>query len=227
MDNLAQKAIKEALLGNWKEAISLNKEILKENPKDVDTLNRLARAYSETGKVNLAKKSCQKVLLLDPLNSIAEKSLSKWKALKGRSSHSGGVSSPEEFLEEPGKTKLVDLLHPGPVGILASLDAGDEVKLIPHAHRVNVIVSDGKYIGRLPDDLAARLRRLMGTGYEYKIVVKSIHDKDIKIFIRETKKENPASPPSFPPEKIEYASFTPPELVHKREEEILIPEEVE
>jgi hypothetical protein len=56
-------------------------------------------------------------------------------------------------------------------------------------------------------------------GNTYQVLVKSVNKKEIKVFIREVK----CSPkitdiPSFPTEKIEYVSFTPPELVHKKEE---------
>jgi tetratricopeptide (TPR) repeat protein len=224
--DLSSKAVSAATCGNWKEAILLNKQILKENPKDVDALNRLARAYCESGKVKLAKATCQKVLKIDPVNHIAEKSLLKWKGLKGKGTLSGVTTAPEAFLEESGKTKIVELLHPGPSNILGQLDAGDEVKLIFHPHRVNVGTANDKYIGRLPDDLAARLRYLTEEGYAYRSSVKSICESEVKIFLREiSRPEKHRESPSFPPEKIEYASFTPPELVHKNDGALLSSEE--
>jgi len=63
---LAQKAIDLALSGKWSEAVQANIEILKENPKDIDALNRAARAYAETGNVELARKTAAKVLKIDP-----------------------------------------------------------------------------------------------------------------------------------------------------------------
>lgn len=224
--DLPAKAIVAALSGNWKEAILLNKQILDKNPKDVDALNRLARAYCESGKVRLAKATSQKVLKIDPSNHIAEKSLLKWKSLRGKSALAGSAPAPEAFLEESGKTKIVDLLHSGASNVIGQLDAADEVKLVFHPHRVNVVTPDDKYIGRLPDDLAARLRYLAEEGYEYRTIIKSIRDCQITVFLREiARPEKRRETPSFPPEKIEYSSFTPPELVHKNVTTLLSSEE--
>lgn len=217
--DLAQAAIAAALSGNWKEAIKLNSQLLKDNSQDTDALSRLARAYAETGNIAKAKALSQKVLKIDPCNPIATKCLAKWKDLKRIHYENHIPYSAEAFLEEPGKTKLVTLLFPGDPKLLVKLDAGDEVKLTPHAHRVSILTLDGKYIGRLPDDLACRLRRLIKAGNQYKALVKSVNPKEIKVFIRELSRacgyEDTAS---FPTEKIEYIAFIPPELVHKDEE---------
>lgn len=214
--DLPQKAIAAALAANWKEAIKFNLAVLRENSKDIDSLNRLARAYAESGNIKKAKSVSEKVIRLDPFNAIAVRCLNKWKGIKsGGSFESSNPPSLDTFLEEPGRTKLVNLLHPGALNILANLDSGDEVKLIPHAHRVNVVSRDLRYIGRLPDDLSARLRKLMKLGNQYKVLIKSIDKGDIKIFIREVLRgDGVASQSSFPTEKIDYVSFTPPELVH-------------
>ena len=70
-------AIQATLKGNWDEAIKLNKSLLDENPKDVEALNRMGLAYTILGKGKSAKTTYQKVLEIDPLNSIAIKNLSK------------------------------------------------------------------------------------------------------------------------------------------------------
>lgn len=218
-NNLAQKAISKALAGEWKEAISLNKNILEENPDDTDALNRLARAYAETGELTKARKLSKKVLKKDPFNSIAEKSLKKWKGLKKGDTKKSKPSSPRSFLEEPGKTKMVSLLHLGDPKLIASLDSGDEVEMKTKSHRISIVTSDGKYIGRLADDLSARLKKLMKYGNEYKVFIKSINEEEVKVFIRETKRAKKLEDiPSFSSEKIDYISFTPPELVYKKEE---------
>lgn len=216
--SLAQKAVAYALAGNWKEAVLLNKQILRENSQDVDALNRLARAYSELGKIEIAKKTSEKVLKLDPFNKIAVKALEKWKSIKKIVGSPKSISNPEAFLEEPGKTKLVSLLYLGDPSSISKLDCGDEVKLIPHSHRVNILSQEGKYLGRLPDDLSARLRRLINAGNSYNVLVKSIGPNDVKVFIREVARSQGASDvSSFPVDKIDYISYTPPELVRKKE----------
>jgi tetratricopeptide (TPR) repeat protein len=227
--DLAQKAISAALLGNWTEATKLNLKIISQNPKDIDALSRLARCYAEQGQAKKAVSTCQKVLKIDPFNTIALKSVKKWKALRAGEKHNGPTAlSPELFLEEPGKTKLVPLVHVGDQKTLAKLDSGDEVKLNPKSHRIPVLTAEGKYVGRLPDDLSARLRKLIEAGGIYKVLIKSIDAKAVTVFIREIKKaESFKDSPSFPSEKIEYVSFTPPELVHKKSPVPAIVEEEE
>lgn len=215
--DLAQKAVSHALSGNWKEAIEANRLILKQDPKDTEALNRLAKAYAETGDLKKAKSTAEKVLKIDPFNPIAQKSIAKWKGVKTVTPHQAIPVSTEAFLEEPGKTKLVTLLHPGDRKVLAKLDSGDEVLLAAHSHRVSVVSQDSKYLGRLPDDLSARLRRLMKYGNKYRAFVKSINEREVKIFLREKERAKEIEDvPSFSSEKIDYISFTPPELVHKK-----------
>lgn len=226
--DLAQKAVAAALTGNWKEAVKLNNEILKKDPKDIDALNRLARAHAELGNIKKAKSLVEKVLRIDPFNSIAAKALKKWKNGTGRTNPQTAVTSAEAFLEEPGKTKMVSLLYLGDPSLISKLDAGDEVNFSQGAHRISVVTADGKYIGRLPDDLSARLRRFIKAGNLYKVLIKSTQSDEVKIFIKEVKRtEGLADVPSFSPERIDYVSFTPPELVSKKEDLVMEPEEGE
>ena len=53
--DLAQQAITCALAGEWKKALELNKQILKETKNDIDALNRMARAYFNLGEIRNAK----------------------------------------------------------------------------------------------------------------------------------------------------------------------------
>lgn len=220
MDNdLSGKAISLALAGKWEEALKVNAYILKKNPKDVDTLNRLAKANSEVGNLTKAKSLAKKVTKLDPFNKIALKSLEKWEKLKKGEPGSPGFSSTQTFLEEPGKTKIVSLIRVGSVKTVAKLDSGDQVRLNTHGHSATVCTMNGNYIGRLPDDLSARLKQLLKHGNRYETFVKSSSKEGVKIFIREIKRvKKLADIPSFSSEKIDYISFTPPELVRKKED---------
>lgn len=206
--SLAQKAISLALHGRWPEAIKVNLEILSLNSKDTDSLNRLAKAYAESGKIEDAKKASKQVIEIDPVNVIATRSLEKWQTMKDGEVRSKSFTSSESFLEDPGKTKILTLVNPGETQIITSLDSGDRVKLLPHPHSIAVVTVDNKYIGKLPDDLAARLRSLIKTGSKYEVIIKSVNTKEVTVFIR-------SDTFSFPTEKLDYVSFTPPELVHK------------
>lgn len=217
--DLAQQAITSALHGDWEEAVKLNKKIIKNEGKDIDALNRLARAFSELGKYKKAIKTSEKVLKIDPFNSIAQKSIKKWQEAKDtkKKNITKKHLSPQSFLEESGKTKIVPLMHLGDSKIIAQLDSGDEVEIKTHSHRIGVFTEDNKYIGRLPDDLSARLRKLIKYGNRYQIFIKSINEDEVKVFIKETRRgKNLQDIPSFSSEKIDYISFTPPELVHKK-----------
>jgi tetratricopeptide (TPR) repeat protein len=214
MENtLAQKAISFALQCKWESALEINLQILSSNPDDVDALNRSARCYAELGDVNKALAATQKVVILDPLNNIAQKNLSKWKNNPPIKHTGKDPIISDTFLEESGKTKIIPLLNLGDSHLFANLNCGDEVKLITSAHKVSVTETDGKYIGRLPDDVAARLKGLMKNGAKYLTLIKAIDQHNISVFIREI--ENKTGITSFPPEKLDYVSFTPPELVHK------------
>lgn len=201
--NLAQKAVSLALEGQWEEAIKVNKELLKAYPDDVETLNRLAKAYFESGNIKRARSISAKVLKFNPTDPIANKNLSRWKSLTGVKKSCRTNHQAANFIEEPGKTKLVSLLNLGDKKVIAKLNAGDEVRLTTHAHRVCVLTLDGKYLGRLPDDLAARLIRLTKSGNTYQVFLKSLEPESIKVFIREIfKAKKMARVQSFPPEVI-------------------------
>ncbi len=227
---LTPQAIKAALEGNWEKAIETNSQILELAPSDVEAMNRLARAWRESGKVNKAKELYQRALKLDKLNVIAQRGLArlKIKAIKGKAEEKVSVSG-KRFLEEAGKTKVIQLLYPAEVEILAALDSGDRVKLVVGKHRVCIHDSRGKYLGRLPDDLATRLIKLVTAGNKYEVLVKSVEGREIKVFLRElVRGEKVAQIPSFPVgEKIDYVAFTPPELVHKEKPDVSTLEEEE
>lgn len=220
MDLLAQKAVQAALKGAWQEAKELNLKILKQKPKDIEALNRLGRAYSELGDYKKATATYKKVLKLDKYNPIAQKALEKLAKMK-KNQNAQAASVPNQsgglFIEEPGKTKTVSLIHLGDKSLITGLDVGDRVYLIPHAHRVSVQTKARKYIGRLPDDLSRRLIRLIRAGNEYECIVRSATPKQVRVFIKEVKRTASMKDiPSFPlQDKAKYTAFTPPELVRE------------
>lgn len=184
----SNQAIKATLAGDWNEAISLNKSLLDEDPNDVAALNRIGLAYMILGKSKNARDSYQKVLSIDPLNSIAIKNLKKLKS----DSKDGEVLSIQVnniFLEETGKTKVVELVNVAQAEILTTLRTGQSVDLA--AKRLKIHISQGKkYIGALPDDIGSRLTKLIGGGNIYEAYVKSSSNQGVTIFIREIKKAN-------------------------------------
>lgn len=182
------QAIQTALTGDWQGAIQVNKFLLEENPKDVEALNRLALAYTVIGKTKTAKSTYQKVLEIDPLNSIAIKNLKKIKSDSSNNSGEGTTLQVNNiFLEETGKTKVVDLINLAQAEILLTLRTGQLVDL--SAKRLKIFISqEKKYIGVLPDDIGKRLTKFIKGGNKYEAYVKSSNHQNVTIFIRELKR---------------------------------------
>lgn len=210
-DDLVRKAISLALKCQWKDAIKVNKLILKNDSLDIEALNRLSRAYFETGDVKKAINVCKKVLKIEPSNKIAEKTIDKCKRyvpscddkLKTDITGEQNIDA-SVFLEEIGKTKLVDLINLGSSKNISKLYSGDEVKLLTHSHRVTVTNNDGIYVGRFPDDLSARIKSLVRGGNIYKVFIKSICSSEVTIFIKEIKRgKGLENRMSFPMDKSE------------------------
>ncbi|HYM65296.1 MAG TPA: tetratricopeptide repeat protein [Candidatus Sulfotelmatobacter sp.] len=185
---LKNQAIQTALEGNWQEAIELNKSLVHENPEDIDALNRLALAYSITGKLKEAKSAYQKVVKIDPLNPIALRNIKKFKEKNFTLANGNSVAQINNgFLEEPGKTKVVELINMAQPKILESLRTGQSVEL--SIKRLKIFVSEGKqYIGVLPDDVARRLIKFMNSGSRYDAYIKSSNSHKVTVFLKEIKK---------------------------------------
>lgn len=219
LPDLAQQAIEEALKGNWTLAVSLNKELLSQNSKDTEALNRLARAYLELGRAADSRTIYKRVLRIDNYNTIAQKALSRLTNIKRIKKPKNGqafiTTSGDSFIEEPGKTKTITLIHLGDKAVITSLDSGDPVNLRPHRHRVSVETRDNLYIGRIPDDLSRRLIKLIREGNVYSSIVRSSDLGAVRIFVREeARSEKLKDVLSFPIEKNNFSAFTPPESIH-------------
>jgi tetratricopeptide (TPR) repeat protein len=185
--NLKQKAIQTALMGDWDEAISLNKKILSETPEDIDSLNRLALAYTITGKIRNAKTTYKKVFDLDPLNTIAIKNLKRLKELKPKNCLPTDYQINNNFLEETGRTKIVELVNIAQPKIVEGLRTGEVVNLCVKRSRLFVL-EDKQYIGVLPDDIGKRLIKFMKSGNKYEAYVKSANPHKVYVFIKEIKR---------------------------------------
>lgn len=228
-EDLAQKAIAAAIAGQWPQALELNRELLKQDKSNITALNRLAHAQTELGKIKEAKLIYQRVLRLDRYNPIALRNLEKLKKRKVRGQRKSLVLD-TSFLEEPGKTKMALLLHLGDEKVIAQLDSGEEVQLSAGRYRVSVQTTNGKYVGRLPDDLSVRLIKFIRGGSVYQVLVKSAEPAEVKVFLREVEKSQKfANTPSFPaaPKEKEYVAFTPPDLIHEEKPEVTTLEELE
>lgn len=192
MTSLKLQAIQTALTGDWKNAISLNKKLLDENPQDIDTLNRLALAYAISGKSKDAKIAYQKVLDIDPLNPIALKNAKrlKEKTFSSNKVSNGSLQISNNFLEETGKTKVVELINTAQPKVIQTLRTGNFVSLSIKRSRIFVLADEDQYIGVLPDDVGKRLIKFLKSGNKYDAYIKSANPHHIVIFIKETKRSS-------------------------------------
>jgi len=186
--NIKNQAIKTALTGDWENAITLNKRLLSENPNDIDALNRLALAFTIVGKIKNAKATYKKVFVLDPLNTIAIKNLKRLKENNTKDdSPAVGYQINNNFLEETGKTKIVELINIAQPKVIETLRIGQLVNLCIKRSRIFVLENE-QYVGVLPDDIGRRLIKFMRSGNKYEAYVKSASVHKVYVFIKETKR---------------------------------------
>jgi len=187
---LSDSAVNAALTQNWLEAISINKQILQQSPKSIEALNRLGFALLKTGKIHEGKQMFEKVLKLDPYNRIAENNLKKVDLLHKNANDfiRDCPVSPLLFLEEPGKTKIVDCVNIASTQILSTLSCGQEVYFKLKKHGIDIRDAKGIYIGALPDDLSFKLLLFIKNGNGYSINIKRITKSCVSVFIREMKR---------------------------------------
>jgi hypothetical protein len=214
----------------------MNKSLIAEFPEDIDALNRLALAYTITGKLKEAKSTYQKVVNIDPLNPIALRNLKKIKDKKfSLTVKTVNPRINNQFLEEPGKTKVVELVNIAQPKIVESLRTGQSLELL--IKRLKIFALEGpQYIGVLPDDISRRLIKFMKNGCKYEAYVKSSTQHKVTIFIKEMKKTTRyKDQPSFTSitdsplvlEKSEKIKNLPQDHEEKEEEEESIEEETQ
>lgn len=195
------QAIQTALLGDWQNATAINKALLNDNPNDIEALNRLAFAFTVQGKVRRAKTIYKKVLEIDGLNPIALKNIKRLTAISPQKKIKNLplTTINYAFIEENGKTKIVELVNVAQARIIARLTVGQP--LIISIKRLKIFIQDKavQYIGALPDDIGKRLIKFIKGGGEYEAYVKSANNHKVVIFIREIKRAHKfKDQPSFP-----------------------------
>lgn len=187
--NIQNLAISAALESRWNDALKLNKKIIRFDPQNIEALNRLARVYMELGRFNLAKKYYNETLKFDPYNPIALKNLKIIKAFKadGQAPVVNGQNrlSYQLFLQEPGKSKVVNLLKVAEPQKLSQAFCGMKVEIVVKNRKIIVVDSVGGYLGVLPDDISYHLIRLLKGGNKYEFFIKSIRVNGLSVLIKE------------------------------------------
>ena len=185
MPTLKNQAIQTALTGDWQEAINLNQLILQETPEDIDTLNRLAFAFLSVGNPKDAKNLYEKVLSLDMQNPIATRNLKRLYDVNAKKTR---ITINNLFIEEPGKTKVMDLINIADKKVITHLRSGEKLDVRIKRSRIFAYDLDNQFIGMLPDDTCQRLIKFIEAGNEYEAYVRTVDSNKVSIFIRETKR---------------------------------------
>jgi len=197
-----KQAIALAMQGRWREAISANQEIIDNFPNDVEAYNRLGRAYMELGMYSQAKEAYGRAMELDPYNTIAKKNLQRLSRLGEAPVSSEGEAyvEPKHFIEEVGKTGVVNLYRLAPQEILATTAAGDRVYLKIDGPSLIMENSRGEYLGQVEPKHGQRLTKLMEGGNQYTAAIISSAEDKITVIIREVYQDpSQAGQLSFPP----------------------------
>jgi tetratricopeptide (TPR) repeat protein len=205
---LTERAIALAMASRWEEAGKVNRELLELFPDDVDSQNRLGKAFAEVGRLDEAKAAYTRAAALDPTNVIATKNLQRLSKLATEQPVSTPPTrvDPSLFIEESGKTVITTLLNTPSPRVLAQMTAGDLLEIRPSEHTVQVVTPDGQVVGQIEPKLAKRLIGLLEGGNRYQTAVTSVDDQLVKVIVRETYK-NPrmagkVSFPSKPPAEV-------------------------
>ncbi len=181
---LRQEAINAARNADWQKAIALNQEILEQNSRDLEAMNRLGLALLKTEQLGLAKKTFRQVLEIDSSNIIANKHLSKLK--NNEVSPDIIFDKNNDFIEEPGKSKIVALHRLTGREQIKKVKIGQVCKLQLKNRYISIVDEHGKHIGALPEDISFRLSKLIGNGNEYRCVVYKVNEKQCLVQIKET-----------------------------------------
>jgi tetratricopeptide (TPR) repeat protein len=202
----SKEAIDLAMQARWQEAVDANKEIIDSFPQDVESYNRLGRAYMELGQYNQAREAYRRAVELDPYNAIANRNLRRLGDLKESATTTVETDrvEPQQFLEEIGKAGVVTLLELAPKEDRAIVVAGDKVHLKVAGSALVVENGRGEYMGKVEPRYAQRLVRLILGGNQYSASVVRSTKEMMTVIIRETYQHpSQAGKLSFPPRGME------------------------
>lgn len=198
---LRAKAIQAVKDSDWKIAVQINQEILEQSPKNLEAMNRLGLAYLKLKKEKEAIKVFKNVIKIDRSNIIANKHLRK---LKNNEKTADVIFNHNaDFIEEPGKSKILPLHRLTSRGQLCKLKVGQQCFLQIKNRYISIIDEKNKHVGALPEDISFRLSKLIADGNQYSCVVYRVDDKQCCIQLKETfRSKKNQQLQSFPSKKI-------------------------
>ena len=184
----SKEAIGLALKGQWETATVVNQRILELFPDDVESLNRLGKAFLELGRYSEARIAFENATRIAPHNPISKKNLERLSHLQEASPppKQGKGVTPYLFIEESGKSGVTLLHRPAARLVLAKMAAGDSLKLEVREHVLVVENSAGEYLGQVEPKLGMRLIRLIEGGNRYDAATISVNRQEVSVIIWET-----------------------------------------
>jgi tetratricopeptide (TPR) repeat protein len=215
--NDQQAALAYAKEGNWHEAIRINAQILgyvadseaesaltfrredfmHVSVGDIDTLNRLGKAFFEIGDLDNAQQVYEFVCELQEYNQIARRMLHSIERMRRSAPKQREFVDMRTYAIETGKSTLTTLhvdtnqtisLVPGEQLYLRAPQQAADAAVPADATALDVYDANGVAIGRLEPRLAARIIRFIHLGNKYIAAVLRISDRQdqIEIVIRES-----------------------------------------
>jgi len=181
---LQRQAINAAKNQEWEKAAQLNQELIELKPLDTNALNRLGATYLQLNKIQKAQQTFKQVLEIDQSNRLATKHLQR---IKEKQATALPSFSNESFIEEPGKTKSIELYRLADKNVLKKVAIGQECTMVPKNRYISVFVNN-TYVGSLPEDLSFRLAKLIKSGNKYACRVRSCDGIRCIVHIRETER---------------------------------------
>lgn len=211
---VSKQAITLAMQGRWQEVVAVNKTLLESFPDDIDTYNRLGRAYMELGEYAMARESYEKAMKFDPYNTIAQKNLNRLSLLDESAATSESrvqKVEPQQFIKEIGKAGVVNLISLARPEVLGKLVSGAALNLRVDGANLVVDNSSGHYIGQVDPRNGQRLVKLMEGGNKYSAaVVSATAEGNLSVMIRETYQDpSQAGRLSFPQRDAEPSHWAP------------------
>ncbi len=181
---LHKSAIEAALKEKWHDAESFNKQILQNTPEDLDTKNRLGRAYIHLGEFAKAKKVLKEVLEADPINAVALKNYKIASERKYDKLHTS-FADPKSLIIEPGTTTEVTLIILAKRITSDNFYPGESVEVKLDRNSINFYKKGVlNVLGSLNSDLLKKLQAAKKIGGTFSASYLSGKDKKIKVLMR-------------------------------------------
>jgi hypothetical protein len=209
----ADEAVQLAIEGRWEDAFQLNQTIIEKFGPDEESQNRLGKALTELGRLELAKAAYEACLAINPMNTIARKNLAKLETLlQGKEGIKAGPARVDLnlFVEEMGKTIVTNLDAVEDPEVCSKVAAGDLADLRLVADGIIAEDMRGVRLGLVEPKLARRLTKFIQGGNRYQAGITSCEGSIVKMIIRETYQDPKfAGKPSFPVRRKREVDFRP------------------